>query len=205
MLIFDNIESKPNNQYAFIMIHGHGGNKDSLKPLLRMIAFKKEVSFYFLQAPYAIGKKSYSWSYEVRPGIWEREEPKKLLDDFFNDILFQKYNSSNIFLLGFSQGGFICFEYGLNINQKLGGVFPIAGFTEKFPSINKVQVETPLIIGHGLDDRIIKCSSSKNAYNHYSKEKQMNNVDLITYKGGHKIGLKYLKAINMFMKQKNIK
>ena len=89
MLIFDNIETKPNNQYAFIMIHGHGGNKDSLKRLLRMIAFKKEVSFYFLQAPYAIGKISYSWSYEVRPGIWEREEPKKLLDDFFNDILFQ--------------------------------------------------------------------------------------------------------------------
>ena len=42
-----------------------------------------------------------------------------------------------------------------------------------------------------LDDQIIKYSSSKNAYNHYSKEKHMNNVDLITYKGGHKIGLKY--------------
>ena len=51
---------------------------------------------------------------------------------------------------------------------------------------------------------MIDLSSSKNAYSYYSKEKKMNNINLITYKGGHKIGLKYLKAINAFMKQNNI-
>jgi len=205
MLIFDNIESQPNNSYAFIMIHGYGGNKDSLKPLLKIMSFKKNVSFYFLQAPYSIGKNSYSWSFEISPGVWERDEPKQFLDDFFEKIIFEKYNHSNIFLLGFSQGGFICFEYGLNINKKIAGIFPIAGFTEKQPEIHKAQINTPLIIGHGLDDQIIDIESSKQAYHHYSFVKEMNNVDLVTYKGGHKIGLKYIKELNIFMKQKNIK
>ena len=92
MLIFDYIESKYNNNYAMIMLHGHGGNKDSLKPLLNIISFKKNVSFYFLQAPYAISENSYSWSYETEPGVWERDKPKLLLDDFFNNVVVNDEN-----------------------------------------------------------------------------------------------------------------
>ena len=36
MLIFDNIESQSQSLYAVIMLHGHGGSKDSLKPLLNI-------------------------------------------------------------------------------------------------------------------------------------------------------------------------
>ena len=93
----------------------------------------------------------------------------------------------------------------MKIDRQIGGVFPISGFTSKDPQINKAQINTPLIIGHGNDDQIINISSSKNAYNYYSKIKKMNNVELIAYKGGHKIGLKYLKALNLFMLQNNIK
>jgi len=187
------------------MFHGHGGNEGSLKPLLNVLSFKKNVSFYFLQAPYLIGEKSYSWSYEIESGVWERDEPKKLLDNFFNKIIFKKYKYQNVFLLGFSQGAFICFEYGLNIDKKIGGIFPASGFTREIPEIHKSQIDTPVIIGHGVDDQVINISSSKNAYNYYSQIKKMNNVKLITYKGGHKIGLKYLKEINYFMNQNNIK
>jgi len=205
MLKFDNIKSKSQSSYAVIMLHGYGGNLDSLKPLLNMVSFKENVSFYFLQAPYLMKKQSYSWSYEISPGVWERDEPKALLDVFFNKNIFKKYKHSNIFLLGFSQGALICFEYGLNINKQIGGVFPISGFTRESPKIHNSQIDTPLIIGHGKDDRVIDISSSKNAYHYYSKIKKMNNVELVTYKGGHKIGLKYIKAINLFMNQKNIK
>ena len=111
MLKFNNIESKNQNSHALILFHGYGGNADSLKPLLNMISFKKNVSFYFLQAPYIMKSQSYSWSYEVSPGVWEREEPKVLLDDFFNKFIFNQYKYENIFLLGFSQGALICFEY----------------------------------------------------------------------------------------------
>ena len=205
MLIFDNIESNPRSARAMIMIHGYGGNKDSMKPLLNVFSFKEDVSFYFLQAPYMIENDSYSWSYEIKPGVWEREKPKNLLDDFFNDTIFKKYSHQNIFLLGFSQGGFICFEYGLNIDKKVGGVFPVSGFVDKKPNIHSSQMSTPLIIGHGIDDQIIEFSSSKKAFNYYSKIKKMNNVELVMYKGGHKIGLRYLKRLNEFMGQKNIR
>jgi len=205
MLKFDNIESKTQNSHALILFHGYGGNTDSLKPLLNMISFKKDVSFYFLQAPYLMKSKSYSWSYEISPGVWERDEPKVLLDDFFNKFIFSQYEHENVFLLGFSQGALICFEYGLNINKSVGGIFPISGFTRNSPQIHPSQIDTPLIIGHGDNDQVIDISSSENAYKYYTEVKKMNNVDLIKYKGGHKISLKYLKAINLFMSQKNIK
>ena len=205
MLIFNNIESKSENLYAVIMLHGYGGNVDSLKPLLNMISFKNNVSFYFVQAPYLIKEGSFSWSYEIEAGVWERDEPKKILDKFFEKVIFRDYNHSNIFLLGFSQGAFVCFEYGLNINKKIGGVFPISGFISNNPGIHQSQINTPVIIGHGADDQVVNISSSQNAYNYYVKEKKMNNIELVTYKGGHKIGLKYLKAINNFMDLNNIK
>ena len=205
MLIFNNIESKSENLYAVIMLHGYGGNVDSLKPLLNMISFKNNVSFYFVQAPYLIKEGSFSWSYEIEAGVWERDEPKKLLDEFFEKVIFRHYKHSNIFLLGFSQGAFVCFEYGLNINKKIGGVFPISGFISNNPEIHQSQINTPVIIGHGTDDQVVNISSSQNAYNYYVKEKKMNNIELVTYKGGHKIGLKYLKAINNFMDLNNIK
>ena len=205
MLIFDNIEHRSDTNYAIIMIHGYGGNKDSLKPLLNILSFKEDISFYFVQAPYQMNKNSYSWSYEIEPNVWERDEPKKILDNFFNDVIFQKYKSKNIFLLGFSQGGFICFEYGLNLDSQIGGIFPIAGFTEKMPNIHSSQIDTPVIIGHGINDEIINISSSENAFNYYAKIKKMNNVELVTYKGGHKIGLRYLKRVNEFMNQNNIR
>ena len=107
--------------------------------------------------------------------------------------------------MGFSQGAFICFEYGLNIDQQIGGVFPIAGFTRENPEVHQSQIATPLIIGHGNNDEVIDISSSENAYEYYTQIKKMNNVKLITYKGGHKIGLKYLKSINLFMEQNKIK
>ena len=205
MLIFNNIESKSENLYAVIMLHGYGGNVDSLKPLLNMISFKNNVSFYFVQAPYLLKEGSFSWSYEIEDGVWERDEPKKLLDEFFDKVIFRDYKHSNVFLLGFSQGAFVCFEYGLNINKKIGGIFPISGFIGNNPEIHQSQINTTVIIGHGADDQIVDISSSQNAYNYYVKEKKMNNVELVTYKGGHKIGLKYLKAINNFMDLNNIK
>ena len=205
MLTFDTIKASANDSHAMVLFHGHGGNKDSLQQLLNVFTFKNNMSFYFLEAPYPIEKKSYSWSYEIKPGIWERNEPKKLIDIFFNENIFNKYNYANIFLLGFSQGAFICFEYGLNIPHQIGGVFPIAGFSSKNPQIHSAQMNTPLIIGHGLSDAIIDKSSSDNAFNYYSKIKKMNNVDLIAYKGGHKIGLAYLERINQFMNLNNIK
>ena len=52
-------------------------------------------------------------------------------------------------------------EWGLNMNKKIGGVFPIAGFTSKVPKIHRSQIKTPLIIGHGSDDEVIDISSSE--------------------------------------------
>ena len=72
-------------------------------------------------------------------------EPKKLLDEFFDKVIFRDYKYSNVFLLGFSQGAFVCNEYGLNINKKIGGIFPISGFIGNNPEIHQSQINTCLL------------------------------------------------------------
>ena len=102
MLKYYNTEPKTENHHAFIMLHGYGGNMDSLKPLLNAFSFKENVSFYFLQAPYLMNENKYSWSYETSPGVWERDEPKRLLDDFLKISFLQ-----NIILLMFFYWAFL--------------------------------------------------------------------------------------------------
>ena len=196
MLIFNNIESQTKADYAVIMFHGHGGNADSLKSLLNVFSFKDSVSFYFLQAPYLIGEKSYSWSYEISKGVWERDEPFSMIQDFLDSHIFSNYNSKDVYLFGFSQGAMVCYELLKEIDSPLGGVFPIGGFMRGLDEgdfENKAQKDTHIHIGHGKDDDIILPQKSKDAYN--VLKKYCRDVHLNLYTGKHKINISYWKEI----------
>ena len=137
-------------------------------------------------------------SYEIEPGIWERTEPKILLDDFLSSHVLSKYNSKNVFFVGFSQGGLMCFEYVLHTPYPWGGVFPIAGFITDPTNKDKLrfhpnQIETPILIGHGTEDDVVKLESSQLAYSHLKRKGAQ--VELLTYTGNHKIGIKFLRRM----------
>ena len=74
-----------------VAIHGWQGNRESMKPLVNSL-IQVNVGWYFLEAPYEITNDSnkFSWSYEISKGVWEEEEPRFLLNDFFKS-LFDKY------------------------------------------------------------------------------------------------------------------
>ena len=114
-LNYDFHEIGDSSQKAIVAIHGWQGDRSSMFPLIKSINIKN-VGWYLLEAPYPVQNgEGFSWSYEKSNGEWEIEEPKQLLNDFFEN-LFKMYDSNKIFVLGFSQGGLVCFDFILRLS-----------------------------------------------------------------------------------------
>ena len=143
----------------------------------------QNTEWYLLEAPFAVeGCDGWSWTYEISGGKWEIDKPKKLLENFFSG-LFTKYTSNNVYVIGFSQGGLICLDFVLFLDQPLGGVFPIAGFLRQpekdIERFHPCQLNTPILIVHGKNDDKVPAQTSKNAYR--LLRKQGANVKLLLY------------------------
>ena len=184
---------------AIVGIHGWKGNRFSFKQVAISLRIP-DTEWFFPEAPYLVNGhgNERSWSYEIEPGIWERTEPKMLLDSFLASHVLSNYKSKNVFFVGFSQGGLMCYEYVLQTPQPWGAVFPIAGFMTDPTNKNKLrfhpnQIETPILIGHCTEDDVVKFESSQLAYSHLKRKGAQ--VELLTYTGNHKIGIKFLQRM----------
>ena len=181
---------------AIVAIHGWQGDRNSMRPLIKSMKIQN-VGWYLLEAPYPVTEgDGWSWSFEISDGNWEIDEPKRLLNNFFSE-LFNKVTSKNIYVLGFSQGGLICLDFVLFLDQPLGGIFPIAGFLRQpnmdMERFHPCQKNTPILIGHGKDDDKVPVKASQNAYRLLKKQEA--NVELLLYNGRHKIGMDYMKKV----------
>ena len=207
---FNRYKKDKKTDKAIIAIHGWGGNKDSFLPFAKNIK-TPNVEWFLPEAPYLIKDapsispddsqdndlSRKSWTYKKEDGMWELNEPIDILNDFFDNIIFEEYDSKNVYVLGFSQGAAVCYEYVLGINKSLGGVFPIGGFLFKYSDkIKRVSLDnknTPVIIGHGSKDDVIPIEKSRVAYSQLLKEGA--NVKFLEYNGGHKISMNYLREV----------
>ena len=196
-LKYDLVETNNSSEKAVVAIHGWQGNCNNMYPIMQSMKIQNSC-WYFPQAPYPVGEnnKAWSWSYEISEGVWEIEEPKRLLEDFFSE-LFTKFTSKNVYVIGFSQGGLVCFDFVLFLDQSLGGVFPIAGFLRqpkaKIKRFHASQKNTPILISHGRNDDQVPARASENAYK--LLKKQGANVELHLYNGKHKIGIECIRKI----------
>ena len=184
------------SQKAIVAIHGWQGDCNSMYPLIKSMNIKN-VGWYLLEAPFPVKNgEGFSWSYEKSNGQWEIDEPRRLLNVFFGE-LFKIYDSRKIFVMGFSQGGLVCFDFVLFLHEPLGGVFPIAGFLRQ-PEYNgkrfhSSQKNTPILIGHGTEDDRVPVESSQNAFKKLLA--QGANAELLLYKGKHKIGVEFIRKM----------
>ena len=184
------------SQKAIVAIHGWQGDCNSMYPLIKSTNIKN-VGWYLLEAPFPVKNgEGFSWSYEKSNGQWEIDEPRRLLNVFFGE-LFKIYDSRKIFVMGFSQGGLVCFDFVLFLHEPLGGVFPIAGFLRQ-PEFNgerfhSSQKNTPILIGHGTEDDRVPVESSQNAFKKLLA--QGANAELLLYKGKHKIGVEFIRKM----------
>tara|TARA_Y100001935_G_scaffold42391_1_gene34518 strand:+ start:1062 stop:1703 length:642 start_codon:yes stop_codon:yes gene_type:complete len=188
---------------CLVFIHGWGGNKNSFKKVAGSFAIKKSV-WFLPQAPYLLdGEDKYSWTFEKSPGKYEREEPVQLMLNFLEEQVFSRFDSKDVFLFGFSQGALVCYELLKILDKPIAGLFPISGFiadqNKTIKRINAAQMNTPIVIGHGLKDEVVSFHESELAFNLLKNESS--NVMLESYKGGHKIGYSYIKKIRDLIHQ----
>jgi len=195
---YDKIVSEGEQLRAIVMIHGWQGNKNSFKTVSKLLKLEN-TTWFFPEAPYSFDgdESKKTWTYEKYPGVWELDEPKNKLKSFFKETVFTEFPSENVYVIGFSQGAAVCYEFILSLESKLGGVFPIAGFIrdQKPPTldVHKNQYSTPILIGHGEKDEVVSLKSSKAAYT--KLKKICSNVSFDIYNGGHKINLSYLNKV----------
>tara|TARA_B100000676_G_scaffold263622_1_gene275464 strand:+ start:1491 stop:2105 length:615 start_codon:yes stop_codon:yes gene_type:complete len=189
-----------NSKKTIVAFHGWQGNKDSFLPLIKHELFK-DYSWYLLQGPYMVENDTArrTWSYEVKPGKWAFEEPKKLISNLFYDEIFKKFDSKNVYAIGFSLGALVCYEIVCNLNKTLGAIFPLSGFVSRKIVLNDAQKDTPIIIGHGTNDQIVPYERSKEVYE--ILKKQNANVKLVKYDSQHNIPIKMLTKISQIIEK----
>ena len=199
---FNRYKNNNNPEKAIVAIHGWGGNKDSFYPFVSNLKVDN-VEWFLPEGPYLvenispIDSSKKSWTYKKQDGTWEVQAPMVMMDDFFNNVIFKQYDSKNVYVLGFSQGAAVCYEYAMGMKKTLGGIFPIGGFLFKYSNKQKRVSEnnknTPILIGHGIKDEVIPIEKSKIAYNQLLKEGA--NVKFHSYNGGHKISMDFLRTM----------
>ena len=195
---YDRINTGPVQKRAFVMIHGWKGNKNSFKSVSNLIGLDN-TAWFFPEAPYNFEEdcSKKTWAVEKSPGVWEVDEPRRMLKEFLVDHILSEFDSKDVFVMGFSQGAAVCYEYIMGVEKQFGGIFPIGGFffkySKKAKRVSEDNKNTPIIIGHGTKDDIIPIEKSEEAFNQLSKEGA--NVDIYKYNGGHKISMNFLRRI----------
>ncbi len=196
-LLYDFQVGETGSNKAMVAIHGWQGDRNSMRPLIKSMNITN-MDWYLPEAPYPVNgcDGGYSWSYEISEGVWEVDEPRALLQEFF-DELFTKYSSKNIYVIGFSQGGLVCLDFASFLNKPLGGVFAIAGFLRQpkaaVSRFHPCQQHTPILIAHGKDDEVVPVETSENAYRQLKD--QGANVEIFLYSGKHNIRIECLRKI----------
>ena len=168
-------ESTDNPEKLVFLLHGYGDNGENFIPLAKYLyGQKSSINFFAPNAPsvvpqYSLGRQ---W-FDLYPnGINFNEagpkEKEMLKQDCFSSLvlinnymknLCSKYQLTfkDCFIIGFSQGAMMTFEFGRYIDNYFAGCVLLSG--RIIPSENhetKFFIKTPIMIIHGDKDNVME-------------------------------------------------
>ncbi|GLU45055.1 alpha/beta hydrolase [Allomuricauda sp. NBRC 101325] len=125
-----NIEKKP----ALFMFHGYGSNEEDLFSFAPELP--EELMVFSVKAPYSLEPFGHAWyaiNFDAEQGKWSDDEQAKESRDKiaqFIDEAIAAYNldTSNITLLGFSQGTILSYAVALSYPEKVKNVIALSGY-----------------------------------------------------------------------------
>jgi len=92
---------------------------------------------------------------------------KKTINFYLNQL---QLKTTDCFIMGFSQGGIIAFEYARRMNTKLGGIAIISGrIIKKNENTNTLLQKTPIFISHGSEDNVLPISNFNESIQYLEK------------------------------------
>jgi phospholipase/carboxylesterase len=161
--------SPSNNQEPkglIVLLHGWGANAQdlaSLAPLLHLLDYQfccPDAPFPHPQVPG--GKMWYDLETSDHTGL---SESQRLLTDWLKGLESQTHVPlSRTILAGFSQGGAMTLDVGLNLKTSppLAGLVAFSGYLHA-PIDRQAETRPPVLILHGTQDPIVPISAARQA------------------------------------------
>ncbi|MCR9203281.1 MAG: dienelactone hydrolase family protein [Halobacteriovoraceae bacterium] len=141
---------------VMLTLHGRGDSLHSYKTLTQEINVTG-LSYLLLNAPFTemFGYTWYDDSYDFQDQRYVASLEK--LEATFKAIKEQGFQSQDIFLFGFSQGGRMVIDLFHRLNEELAGVVALSPRVSKFDhlELSTNAKKTPFFVAHGEHDPII--------------------------------------------------
>ncbi len=181
---------------VLIMLHGYGSNESDLFDISKSI--DNRFITFSLRAPVSLGEGAYCWynitRVEGKPFIYDYKEAKvaetKILSFISNACKAYNVDSTQVYLMGFSQGAIMSYELSIAAPKKIKGILALSGrmMTEtQSLTTNWDQVaNVKYFIAHGNSDNMIKQEESDKAAE-FLKTKKVTDVTYHKYEMPHSI------------------
>ena len=146
-----------------IILHGRGDSSQGftwLPPYLNL----DEMNYLLLDAPYDyFGGRSW---YDLPPNQLEGiQHSSNILTQILDSLFEERFDASQSFLFGFSQGSLLTFEFGARYNKKLAGYIAVSGYIYD-PELLLKEMTPALkdanwLCTHGTQDDVLPFHTSK--------------------------------------------
>ncbi|QSZ42306.1 serine esterase [Sulfurimonas aquatica] len=157
------IESKIPSKKLMIILHGRGDSSEGFVGLPPFLGLD-DMNYLLLDAPfeYYTGYSWYPLPPNQLPGI---EHSSIVLTKVLDSLFEEEFNAEESFLLGFSQGSLLTFEFGARYHKVLAGYIAISGYIydakklleEMNPEVNNSH----WLCTHGTYDGVLPFDESK--------------------------------------------
>ena len=168
-------ESSEKPEKLVFLLHGYGDNAENFIPLATHLHNPElNINFYAPNAPsfipqYPIGRQwfdlypngiNYNEASPAEKEILKQDclSSLNLIKDYINNLCIKyKLTHKDCFIIGFSQGAMMAFEFGKYVNNTFAGCVLLSG--RILPSEDhekKYFIETPILIVHGDQDTVLE-------------------------------------------------
>lgn len=195
------------NPPLLILLHGVGGNEQNL------FSFAPELPDNFVvvsaRGPLTFGPNSFAW-FQVdfstgKPQInaEQAENARKMIIDFIDDLKTEiSFDSNQVYLIGFSQGGIMSYSVSLTAPEKIKGIAVMGGRLlpeiKPFIADDKRLEKLKTFISHGKQDAVLNYQYALDA-SEFLKTKNLN-PEFHSYEEGHTVNKQMFDDVNLWLK-----
>lgn len=193
---------------VLIMLHGYGSNEADLFDIAK--ALDERFITFSLRAPNTIAENSFCWyALETVPGqerkynYSEAKDSKaKIMSFISNACKAYKLDSTQVFIMGFSQGAIMAYDLAITSPKKIKGVLALSGRMMEESKLLKTDAlqlaKVKFYIAHGNADNVIKITEAEKAVE-FLKTKNVSDLVFKTYEMQHSINGKELNDIKAWL------
>ena len=194
--------SKVPSKKLMIILHGRGDYSQGftwLPPYLKM----DDMNYLLLDAPYDYyGGRSW---YDLPPNQIEGiKYSSQILTEILDELFEERFDASQSFLFGFSQGSLLTFEFGARYHKTLAGYMAISGYIydpEKLlVEMNQDVKNARWLCTHGTSDGVLPYV--KSAAEVKVLQDAGFNIDFKSYDKDHTLIEEEVEMITLWMNKK---